>query len=118
MNAPTQPLHLMPEINQRTTPQALIDALKARFGERCSTALVDWALKQAWKESNYQNNAYNSCCYGLYQLNFNAHKTWLARCGVTTPSQLFDPRVNTEMAVIVFRRMGGQGPWTGPIPCA
>ena len=80
--------------------------------------LVDWALKQAWKESNYQNNAYNSCCYGLYQLNFNAHKTWLARCGVTTPSQLFDPRVNTEMAVIVFRRMGGQGPWTGPIPCA
>ena len=40
MNAPTHATHLMPEIHQREVPQALIDALKARFGERCSTALV------------------------------------------------------------------------------
>ena len=40
MNAPTSPLHLLPQIHQREVPQALIDALKARFGERCSTALV------------------------------------------------------------------------------
>jgi len=80
--------------------------------------LVDWALKQAWKESNYNNNAYNSCCYGLYQINFNAHKSWLAKCGVTSPSQLFDPKLNAEVGIIVFRRMGGQGPWTGPIPCS
>ena len=39
MNAPP-PQHLLPEIHQRATPQALIDALKARFAERCSTALV------------------------------------------------------------------------------
>src|SRR3954454_2938121 len=39
MNAPL-PHHLLPEIRQRETPAALIDALKARFGERCSTALV------------------------------------------------------------------------------
>ena len=39
MNAPL-PDHLLPEILQRETPQALIDALKARFAERCSTALV------------------------------------------------------------------------------
>ncbi len=39
MNAPL-PQHLLPEIRQRETPAALIDALKARFGERCSTALV------------------------------------------------------------------------------
>ena len=43
MNAPllqcvTQ--HLLPEIAQRETPAAFIDALKARFVERCSTALV------------------------------------------------------------------------------
>ena len=36
----TLPEHLLPEINQRETPAALIDALKARFAERCSTALV------------------------------------------------------------------------------
>jgi len=40
MNAPTHATHLLPEINLRTVPQALVDALKARFGERCSTALV------------------------------------------------------------------------------
>ncbi|MBC7470090.1 MAG: FAD-binding protein, partial [Ramlibacter sp.] len=40
MNAPTALSHLVPEINQREVPAALIDALKARFGANCSTALV------------------------------------------------------------------------------
>ena len=40
MNAPTQALHLMPEINQRAVPPAMLEALKARFGANLSTALV------------------------------------------------------------------------------
>jgi D-lactate dehydrogenase (cytochrome) len=40
MNAPTPSTHLAPAILSREVPQALIDALKARFKERCSTALV------------------------------------------------------------------------------
>ena len=40
MNAPTSPLHLLPTIAQRAVPDALITTLKARFAERCSTALV------------------------------------------------------------------------------
>ncbi|MEN9395609.1 MAG: hypothetical protein RLZ81_139 [Pseudomonadota bacterium] len=40
MNAPAIPQHLLPEIHQRAVPPALIDALKAHFGERCSTALA------------------------------------------------------------------------------
>ena len=40
MNAPSQLTHLAPDHLQRETPPALIEALKARFGERCSTALV------------------------------------------------------------------------------
>ena len=39
MNAPL-PVHLLPAIAQRETPQALIDALKTRFGDQCSTALA------------------------------------------------------------------------------
>jgi D-lactate dehydrogenase (cytochrome) len=39
MNTPL-PAHLLPEIHQREVPQALIDGLKSRFGERCSTALA------------------------------------------------------------------------------
>ena len=40
MNAPTSPLHLMPEVNQRAVPAAMLDALKSRFGSNCSTALI------------------------------------------------------------------------------
>ena len=40
MNAPTAFSHLVPEIKQRDVPAALIEALKARFGASCSTALV------------------------------------------------------------------------------
>ncbi len=40
MNAPTATQHLLPEISPRATPDALIDALKAHFGERCSTAMA------------------------------------------------------------------------------
>ena len=39
MNAPL-PSHLLPEIAQRETPAALIEALQARFAAQCSTALV------------------------------------------------------------------------------
>ena len=39
MNSPL-PEHLLPDIRQRETPAALIDALKSRFADRCSTALV------------------------------------------------------------------------------
>ncbi len=39
MNAPL-PTHLLPEIAQRETPAALLQALAARFAAQCSTALV------------------------------------------------------------------------------
>ncbi len=40
MNAPTAIAHLVPEIKLRSVPPALIEALQARFGAQCSTALV------------------------------------------------------------------------------
>ena len=40
MNAPTAIAHLVPEIKLRPVPPALIEALQARFGAQCSTALV------------------------------------------------------------------------------
>ncbi|MES2685757.1 MAG: FAD-binding protein, partial [Pseudomonadota bacterium] len=40
MNAPTHPHHLLPHLNLRAVPPALLDALKSRFADRCSTALV------------------------------------------------------------------------------
>src|SRR3954468_12965415 len=40
MNAPTALTHLVPEVHQREVPAALIAALKARFADRCSTAMA------------------------------------------------------------------------------
>jgi D-lactate dehydrogenase (cytochrome) len=40
MNAPTALNHLMPQVLARNVPQALLDALKSRFGDQFSTALV------------------------------------------------------------------------------
>src|SRR5450755_4901231 len=39
MNA-ALPAHLLPHLEPRAVPTAMIAALKARFGERCSTALA------------------------------------------------------------------------------
>ncbi|KAB2897408.1 MAG: FAD-binding protein [Burkholderiaceae bacterium] len=40
MNAPAAAHHLLPEFHPRPVPQALLDALAARFGAQCSTALA------------------------------------------------------------------------------
>jgi D-lactate dehydrogenase (cytochrome) len=40
MNAPTALSHLVPEFHPRAVPQALLDALAARFGAQCSTAMA------------------------------------------------------------------------------
>ena len=40
MNAPTLPNHLLPQVHLRDVPAALLDALKARFAEQFSSALV------------------------------------------------------------------------------
>jgi len=40
MNTAATPAQLLPEVQPREVPPALLQALKARFGERCSTALA------------------------------------------------------------------------------
>src|SRR5207237_247438 len=40
MNAPTQLSQLIPEVRQRPVPQPMLDALAARFGAQCSTAMA------------------------------------------------------------------------------
>ncbi|TFY98041.1 FAD-binding oxidoreductase [Ramlibacter rhizophilus] len=40
MNAPTDLTHFVPEVQPRPVPQALLEALQARFGAQCSTAMA------------------------------------------------------------------------------
>ena len=75
--------------------------------------LEDKALAIAWRESNHKPGVRNWCCFGLFQMHWNAHKKWLATIGVTEASQLFDPLVNANAALTLYYRAGGWGPWGG-----
>lgn len=73
--------------------------------------LEEEALRIARRESNLRNSAKNWCCYGLFQIHWNAHKSWLAGIGVTAPEQLFDPTVNANAAYALYQRSGSFRPW-------
>ncbi len=73
--------------------------------------LAEEALRIARRESNLKNNAKNSCCYGLFQINWSAHKSWLAGIGVGSAAQLLDPNVNAAAAYTLYQRSGSFRPW-------
>jgi LysM repeat protein len=73
--------------------------------------LEDEALRIATRESNLKPSAKNSCCYGLFQIYFSVHKSWLKNVGVTSAGQLLDPTVNVNAAYALYQRAGGFGPW-------
>lgn len=75
--------------------------------------LENHALEIAWRESKYQSNAKNYCCYGLFQIYWSAHQSWLGSIGVTSADQLFDPTTNARAAYALYQRAGGFGPWGG-----
>jgi len=69
------------------------------------------ALRIAIRESNLQPGVRNFCCFGLFQIYFSVHKSWLATIGVTSAEQLYDPWVNARAAYTLYQRAGGWGPW-------
>ena len=75
--------------------------------------LEQHAIEIAYRESRYNPYAVNSCCYGVFQINYNAHKPWLPTIGVTSAAQLFDPRVNVQAAYVIYQRSGSFRPWGG-----
>jgi soluble lytic murein transglycosylase-like protein len=75
--------------------------------------LEEKALAITWRESNNKPGARNSCCYGLFQLNYSAHRRWLSDIGVSSATQLLDPQVNATAALTLYHRAGGWGPWGG-----
>jgi LysM repeat protein len=62
-------------------------------------------VKNAWPSREHP------CCYGMFQINWTAHKSWLKDYGVTMPTQLFDPVINTKMAYVIYQRATGWTPW-------
>jgi hypothetical protein len=77
--------------------------------------LEDEAIRIATRESNLIPTVRNACCYGLFQLFYSAHKSWLAGIGVTSPAQLYDPRVNATAALALYN-ISGWAPWATTTP--
>ncbi len=75
--------------------------------------LEDEAIRIATRESNLIPTVKNYCCYGLFQIYYSAHRTWLASMGITDPAQLYDPLVNSTAALALYR-ISGWAPWGLP----
>ena len=75
--------------------------------------LEERAIEIAWRESNHRSNVNNSCCYGLFQIHWEAHRSWLSSMGVTSAWHLYDAKANTVAAYTLYQRAGGFGPWGG-----
>lgn len=72
--------------------------------------LEDEAVRIAKRESSLVPTARNSCCFGLMQIHWRAHRSWLAQFGVTSSDQLLDARTNVEMGYQLYL-IDGWGPW-------
>ncbi len=74
--------------------------------------LEERALEIAFRESRFVPTARNSCCYGIFQIYWSVHRSWLADIGITSDQQLYDPATNARAAYALYQRAGGWGPWT------
>ena len=76
--------------------------------------LEDRAIAIAQRESKLRPGVIgipNRCCYGLFQIYYRWHQSWLPNIGVNHARQLLDPQVNARAALEIYRRNSGWGPW-------
>ena len=97
----------IPKFTQAEVIQIIRDAWPDNLEER--------ALFIAHRESKYQPRVINrsKCCYGLFQIYYRWHKSWLPEVGVTSANQLLNPRLNAAAAYRMYQRNNGWGPWGG-----
>jgi LysM repeat protein len=63
------------------------------------------------RESKWNPLSRNSCCIGLFQLNWNSHKSWMKNYGITDASELLNPEINAKLAYATWQRSGSWRPW-------
>jgi LysM repeat protein len=97
-----------------TAPLASPDEVQQLIREIWPEELHEKALQVAWRESNYRANAHNGwCCYGVFQLYWTVHRSWLDDFGINSTADLYDARKNITAAYALYQRSGGWGPWGG-----
>ena len=75
--------------------------------------LEEKAIAIATRESNLNPAVRNYCCFGLFQIYWNVHKSWLKEMGIASAAGLYDPTANANAAYALYQRSGGWGPWGG-----
>lgn len=77
--------------------------------------LEERAIEIAWRESNWKPWVYNGhCCYGLFQIYWSVHRSWLGDLGIDSSSDLLDPWLNARAAYVLYQRSGNSwAPWGG-----
>jgi hypothetical protein len=91
-------------------PKAVIQIIREEWPDE----LEERAIQIARRESKLVPHVVgipNGCCYGLFQIYYRWHKTWLPQVGVNNPDQLLDPRLNARAAYRLYQRNNGWGPW-------
>jgi hypothetical protein len=75
--------------------------------------LEEQALAIGYRESRYVPTADNKlCCYGLFQIYFTVHKSWLVWFGVDEAKDLFDPVINAKAVYHLYQRADNSfNPW-------
>lgn len=106
----TPPTTTAPRPRASTESPAQVEAI---IREIWPADQADRAVLVAQRESRLRPDAYNGhCCYGVFQIYWSVHRSWLSSHGVTTSAHLLDARTNVRMAYELYRRSGGWGPWS------
>ena len=100
-------LRNLPAPKVRYTRAQAAAAIREVFPDRLEAR----AIALAKRESKLAAASYTSCCVGLFQINWWAHKPWLKDIGVTKASQLLDAKTNARAAYAIYKRSGGWSPW-------
>jgi hypothetical protein len=103
--APVQTTPSEPNFSRAEVIQVIRDAWPDELEER--------ALAIAQRESKLQPRAVSGtgCCFGLFQIYYRWHKTWLPTVGVNSTQDLLNPRLNAIAAYRMYQRNNGWAPW-------
>lgn len=101
-----------PTVTVPSSTPATVEEVKQMIRDTWPEDQHEMALFIAKRESNFDPTADNNfCCFGVFQIYWNVHKSWLDDFGIYSSSDLFDAEKNIAAAYALYERSGGWGPW-------
>jgi hypothetical protein len=92
------------------SPPEVTQIIREEWPDELEERAIEIARRES-KLNPYAVGIPNNCCYGLFQIYYRWHKTWLPNVGITSAEQLLDPRLNAKAAFRMYQRNSGWGPW-------